>query len=98
MRALTLGVTVVKLFPAEIIGGVEMINALSAVWPDMRFMPTGGISPANVPQYLDHPQVLAVGGSWMVSRSAVAARDWASVTADATAAANLTRWRREQRG
>ncbi len=91
MRALALGVDVVKLFPAEVVGGVEMINALSAVWPDVRFMPTGGISPANAPRYLALGQVLAIGGSWMVPPSAVAAADWASVTAAAAAAVELTR-------
>jgi 2-dehydro-3-deoxyphosphogluconate aldolase/(4S)-4-hydroxy-2-oxoglutarate aldolase len=90
MRALALGVNVVKLFPAEVVGGVEMINALSAVWPDVRFMPTGGISPANAPRYLSLSQVLAVGGSWMVPRSAVASGDWTSVTAAAVAAVELT--------
>ena len=90
MRAMQLGVDVVKLFPAEVVGGTGMITALSAVWPDVRFMPTGGISPANARQYLAHRQVLAVGGSWMVPRSAVASRDWASVTAAATAAVVLT--------
>jgi 2-dehydro-3-deoxyphosphogluconate aldolase/(4S)-4-hydroxy-2-oxoglutarate aldolase len=91
MRAMTLGAKVVKLFPAEVLGGVDMVNALAAVWPDVRFMPTGGISPANVHRYLAIRQVLAVGGSWMVPRSAVAAGDWASMTAAATAAVELTR-------
>lgn len=90
MRAMTLGVDVVKLFPAEVLGGVGMITALSAVWPDVRFMPTGGISPANAHEYLALPQVLAVGGSWMVRRHAVAAADWASITAAAAAAVELT--------
>ena len=90
MRAMILGVDVVKLFPAEVVGGVGMITALSAVWPDVRFMPTGGISPVNAGNYLALRQVLAVGGSWMVPRSAVASGDWAAVTAAATAAAELT--------
>ena len=86
MRAMTLGANVVKLFPAEVVGGVELITALSSVWPDVRFMPTGGISPANAHRYLALRQVLAIGGSWMVSRSAVASGDWASVTTAAAAA------------
>jgi 2-dehydro-3-deoxyphosphogluconate aldolase/(4S)-4-hydroxy-2-oxoglutarate aldolase len=90
MRAMKLGVDVVKLFPAEVVGGAELITALSAVWPDVRFMPTGGISPANAPRYLALSQVLAVGGSWMVPRSAIASGDWASVTAAAVAAVELT--------
>ena len=91
MRALHLGVDVVKLFPAEIIGGTAMIDALSAVWPQVRFMPTGGISPDNVRSYLARSQVLAVGGTWIVSKAAVASGDWASVTEAASAALELTR-------
>jgi 2-dehydro-3-deoxyphosphogluconate aldolase/(4S)-4-hydroxy-2-oxoglutarate aldolase len=90
MRAVNLGVDVVKLFPAEVVGGAGMITALSAVWPDVRFMPTGGVSSANARGYLALRQVLAVGGSWMVRRSAVVSRDWASVTGSAAAALELT--------
>lgn len=89
MRAMQLGVDVVKLFPAEVVGGTGMITSLSAVWPDVRFMPTGGISPANARQYLALRQVLAIGGSWMVPRSAVACGDWAAVTSAAAAAVEL---------
>lgn len=89
MRAMALGVDVMKLFPAEFAGGVGVIAAWSAVWPDVRFVPTGGVSPLNARQYLAHPQVLAVGGSWMVPRAAVAAGDWAAVTASAAAAVEL---------
>jgi 2-dehydro-3-deoxyphosphogluconate aldolase/(4S)-4-hydroxy-2-oxoglutarate aldolase len=90
MRAMTLGANVVKLFPAEVVGGVGMITALSAVWPDVRFMPTGGISPANAREYLALRQVLAVGGSWMVPKSAVTSGDWASIMAAAATAVELT--------
>lgn len=90
MRATALGVQVVKLFPAEVVGGVDMINAFSAVWPEVRFMPTGGVSPANAHRYLALGQVLAVGGSWMVPRSAVDSSDWKAVTAAATTALELT--------
>ncbi len=89
MRALASDVNIVKLFPAEVVGGVEMIAALSAVWPDIRFMPTGGISAANARRYLAMDQVVAVGGTWMVPRSAVAAGDWDAVTAAAAEAAAL---------
>ncbi len=90
MRAMALGVNVVKLFPAEVVGGVGMITALSAVWPDVRFMPTGGISQANAREYLALRQVLAVGGSWMAPRPAVVTGDWASVTVAAATALELT--------
>ena len=91
MRAIQLGVDVVKLFPAEVAGGTGLITSLSAVWPDVRFMPTGGISSANAGRYLALRQVLAVGGSWMVPRSAVTSGDWASISAAASAALELTR-------
>ncbi len=89
MRAMALDVTVVKVFPAEVVGGPGLIEALSAVWPGVRFVPTGGISPANAASYLALPSVIAVGGSWMVPRSAVAARDWPSITEAAAAAVTL---------
>ena len=89
MRALASGANVVKLFPAEVVGGIDMVAALSAVWPDIRFMPTGGISAANAPRYLAMDRVVAVGGTWMVSRPAVAAGDWDAVTAAAAEAAAL---------
>ncbi|NNF53957.1 MAG: bifunctional 4-hydroxy-2-oxoglutarate aldolase/2-dehydro-3-deoxy-phosphogluconate aldolase [Acidimicrobiales bacterium] len=91
LHAIALGVDVVKLFPAEVVGGPAMISALSAVWPDVRFMPTGGISATNARNYFTLPQVLAVGGSWMVSSSAVGTGDWASITASAVTALELTR-------
>lgn len=91
LRAAALGLDVVKLFPAEVVGGTRMISALSAVWPDIRFMPTGGISSANAGDYLALRQVLAVGGSWMVSKQDLAARDWNSITTAAAASLELTR-------
>ena len=91
MRALHSGIDLVKLFPAEVVGGVDMVDALSAVWPTVRFMPTGGISPANLRSYLARPQVLAIGGTWMASRAAIASGDWTSITAAAADAVELVR-------
>lgn len=88
-RAVRLGCSHVKLFPAEVLGGPRLIAALSAVWPDVRFVPTGGIDASSAGSYLASPQVLAIGGSWMVSRAAIAAQDWTAVTDAATAAARL---------
>ncbi len=87
-RASNAGVDVVKVFPAEVVGGTALIEALSAVWPRMRFVPTGGISPSTAAGYLALPSVLAVGGSWMVPKAALAAGDWTTVVraaADAVA-------------
>src|SRR5699024_5526617 len=64
--ALAAGLDVVKFFPAETSGGAKAIKALAAPFGGLRFVPTGGIGPANLPEYLDLPSVLAVGGSWMV--------------------------------
>ncbi len=74
-RALEHGLDTVKLFPAEACGGVPTIRALSAPFPGLRFVPTGGITAGTLPDYLAVPSVLAVGGSWMVPRDAVAAQD-----------------------
>jgi 2-dehydro-3-deoxyphosphogluconate aldolase/(4S)-4-hydroxy-2-oxoglutarate aldolase len=64
--ARSLGRTTLKLFPAEQAGGPGFIRAVSATYPDVRFMPTGGIGRANAAEYLALPSVLAVGGSWLV--------------------------------
>ncbi|MHA7132398.1 bifunctional 4-hydroxy-2-oxoglutarate aldolase/2-dehydro-3-deoxy-phosphogluconate aldolase [Oerskovia turbata] len=79
MAALALGLDVVKFFPAGINGGVPAIKALSAPFPGLRIIPTGGVSPANATEYLSVPAVLAVGGSWMVEKSLVDAGDYAEI-------------------
>jgi 2-dehydro-3-deoxyphosphogluconate aldolase / (4S)-4-hydroxy-2-oxoglutarate aldolase len=87
-EALSLGVEVVKLFPAETIGGVGLIRALSGPFPEARFVPTGGLDAKNSADYLALPQVVAVGGSWMVAPSLLAAKRWDDVerlTAEALA-------------
>ena len=60
------GLSVVKFFPAEALGGVAMLKALAGPYPQMKFVPTGGISASNMKDYLQQKNVLAVGGSWMV--------------------------------
>jgi 2-dehydro-3-deoxyphosphogluconate aldolase / (4S)-4-hydroxy-2-oxoglutarate aldolase len=65
--ALDSGVDTVKFFPAVAAGGVSMIKAMAAPYPDVRFVPTGGITPDNAASFLAVPEVLAVGGSWMVA-------------------------------
>lgn len=66
MRARSLGLSRVKLFPAELLGGVAWISALAAPFPEFRFMPSGGVTAANAETYLAHPAVFAVSGSWML--------------------------------
>lgn len=79
--ALALELEVVKFFPAEAAGGLNMIKALSAPYPNIKFMPTGGINAANLNSYLAFPKVLACGGSWMVKTSLIESGDFAQITA-----------------
>ena len=60
------GLDVVKIFPAEAIGGLPLIKAMSAPYGNMKFMPTGGINAKNVRDYLAYNKIIACGGSWMV--------------------------------
>jgi 2-dehydro-3-deoxyphosphogluconate aldolase/(4S)-4-hydroxy-2-oxoglutarate aldolase len=69
--ALELGLSTVKFFPAESSGGVAAVRALGAPFTEVGFMPTGGIGPDNLADYLALPAVRAVGGSWMVPRNAL---------------------------
>jgi 2-dehydro-3-deoxyphosphogluconate aldolase/(4S)-4-hydroxy-2-oxoglutarate aldolase len=87
-RALALGVRTVKLFPAEPLGGAALISALAGPFPEARFVPTGGLGTHNAATYLRLPQVLAIGGSWMVASKLLDAQDWdavATLTAEAIA-------------
>jgi 2-dehydro-3-deoxyphosphogluconate aldolase / (4S)-4-hydroxy-2-oxoglutarate aldolase len=74
LAALLQGVRLVKLFPAELTGGVPAVRTLASVFAELRFVPTGGIAAVDVPAYLAEPSVLAVGGSWLVPPGADAAR------------------------
>ncbi|MBD8078183.1 bifunctional 4-hydroxy-2-oxoglutarate aldolase/2-dehydro-3-deoxy-phosphogluconate aldolase [Cellulosimicrobium arenosum] len=80
IAALDLGLSAVKLFPANVVGGPGAVTAFSAPFPGLRFVPTGGVSAANLLDYLALPAVLAAGGSWMVDRALVRAGDWAEIT------------------
>jgi 2-dehydro-3-deoxyphosphogluconate aldolase/(4S)-4-hydroxy-2-oxoglutarate aldolase len=66
-QALSLGLDVVKFFPAEAAGGLAMIKAMAAAYVNVKFMPTGGVNEKNLKSYLDFPKIVACGGSWMVS-------------------------------
>ncbi|MDQ1484204.1 MAG: 2-dehydro-3-deoxyphosphogluconate aldolase / (4S)-4-hydroxy-2-oxoglutarate aldolase [Actinomycetota bacterium] len=79
--ALELGLTTVKFFPAGTSGGPAAIKALAAPFGDLRFVPTGGVGPKNVNEYLAIPAVVAVGGSWMVPRDLIRAGDFAGIQA-----------------
>ena len=95
-QALTAGVPMVKFFPAEAAGGVKMIkNLLGAFrFTGVTFMPTGGVTAANVRDYLAVPEVVACGGTWLVPKDALAAGDWERIRALAAEAAAIVReWR-----
>jgi 2-dehydro-3-deoxyphosphogluconate aldolase / (4S)-4-hydroxy-2-oxoglutarate aldolase len=86
--ALELGLDTVKFFPAGTSGGAPAIAALAGPFGGVRFIPTGGIGPANLHEYLDIDAVVAVGGSWMVPRERIRAGDFGTIqrlTADAVA-------------
>jgi 2-dehydro-3-deoxyphosphogluconate aldolase/(4S)-4-hydroxy-2-oxoglutarate aldolase len=80
IMALDKGILLVKFFPSEALGGVRMLEALGAVFGTVRFGPTGGISAANLADYLKLPSVFAVGGSWMVSGKLLSAGAFSEVT------------------
>ncbi|SME93923.1 bifunctional 4-hydroxy-2-oxoglutarate aldolase/2-dehydro-3-deoxy-phosphogluconate aldolase [Pseudogulbenkiania subflava] len=80
MRAQDEGFNILKLFPAEAVGGIKLLKALAGPLPELRFCPTGGIDASNAPAYLAQPNVLAVGGSWLTPADALAAQDWERIT------------------
>jgi 2-dehydro-3-deoxyphosphogluconate aldolase / (4S)-4-hydroxy-2-oxoglutarate aldolase len=88
------GIAVMKFFPAVEAGGISYLDAISAPFRDVRFIPTGGIGPANLPEYLAHPRVVACGGSWIANPALLRARDFRQVrqlAADAIACVKLVR-------
>jgi 2-dehydro-3-deoxyphosphogluconate aldolase/(4S)-4-hydroxy-2-oxoglutarate aldolase len=78
--ALADGITLVKFFPAEAMGGTRALSAIAGPFPMIRFIPTGGISPDNLDSYLALPSVAAAGGSWMVSPGLVSGRKWTDIS------------------
>ena len=92
MAARALGICVMKFFPAEALGGTQFLRALAPVFPGVAFCPTGGISQETVRSYVELPNVLCAGGSWLSPADALAARDWARIeTLAAKAAASRTK-------
>ena len=87
--ALEDGFTELKFFPALQAGGPAMLKAWSGPFWDVKFCPTGGVTLQNAPDFLALPNVVCVGGSWLVPADAVAQSDWARVTRAAHGAKNL---------
>ncbi len=77
-HALELGCTLQKFFPASAAGGMDMVKALAGPYAHtgLKLIPLGGITPHNMREYLAHPLVAAVGGSWLVNKECVAKKDW----------------------
>ena len=96
MTAVNLGLTVVKFFPAGLLGGPAAIKALSAPFPGMSFLPSGGVGPENLADYLALPCVPAVSGSWMVDPALIRAGDWAEISRRSAAAIGAVKSVREQ--
>jgi len=77
--ALEYGLEVLKFFPAESMGGVKSLKAFSGPYSGVKFVPTGGINPATVCDYLSLPNVLACGGSWMVDKKLIVSKNYAEI-------------------
>ena len=91
MRGLEHGYKRFKFFPAESSGGVAALKGFAGPFSQVNFCPTGGIDAAKAPSYLALPNVITVGGSWMVPGDALTARDWTRIGALAAAAVALRR-------
>lgn len=83
------GLKTLKFFPAEASGGAKALKAFAGPCPHIEFCPTGGISTANLADYLALPNVLSVGGSWIASEKLMAAGDWDGITALAQQSCDL---------
>lgn len=93
MTAFAEGYRHFKLFPANVVGGVQALKAFHGPFPEARFCPTGGINIQTAPAYLELPNVLCVGGSWLAPAELLKTRDWARIESLAREAAGL-RWPR----
>jgi 2-dehydro-3-deoxyphosphogluconate aldolase / (4S)-4-hydroxy-2-oxoglutarate aldolase len=87
MNGLAAGYRFFKFFPAEAAGGIPMLKSFAGPFPEVRFCPTGGITQSTVRSYLELPNVLCAGGTWLSPAEALAARDWARIEALAATAA-----------
>lgn len=90
------GFRVAKLFPAAVVGGIAMLKALQGPLPQMKLCPTGGIDEDNAADYLAQPNVVCIGGSWMVPKAWLQAGAWDKVTESASRAATIVQRTRDQ--
>jgi len=96
--AMSLGLTALKLFPIEPIGGLRYLRALAAPYPSMTWNPTGGITTETLPGYLAVESVLSCGGSWVAPRADIAAGRFEEIAARAAAAVEIVRRIRASQG
>ena len=94
-HAYNLGLDTVKFFPASIAGGIPALKAFSSVFRTMRFMPTGGVSPDNLADFLAIPAVLACGGSWLTPKDEIDAGNYEKITSLAAAAVAIAKQARD---
>lgn len=91
MRGMQLGLSILKFFPAETMGGLKAMRALSDPFPHLRFIPTGGINASNLAEYLQMEKIHAVGGSWMAKRQMIAEGQFDKITHLAKEASDLVK-------
>jgi len=94
MKAISLGLNVVKFFPADVFGGIKAIKALSAPFGQVKFLPTGGVSEANLKDFIENKSIAAIGGSWVCKKDDIANHDWDKIT---TLSANAVKIIKETR-
>lgn len=91
IHAINLGLNILKFFPAETVGGLKVIKAMSDPFPQLRFIPTGGIRLANLTEYLQMEKIHAVGGSWMAKRQMIAEGKFNDITRLAQEASGIVK-------
>jgi 2-dehydro-3-deoxyphosphogluconate aldolase / (4S)-4-hydroxy-2-oxoglutarate aldolase len=91
IRGINLGLDILKFFPAETMGGLKAIKSISDPFPQLRFIPTGGIRSENVGEYLQMEKIHAVGGSWMAKRQMIADGKFDEITRMAKAASDVVK-------
>jgi 2-dehydro-3-deoxyphosphogluconate aldolase/(4S)-4-hydroxy-2-oxoglutarate aldolase len=96
IRGINLGLDILKFFPAETMGGLSALKAMSDPFPQLRFIPTGGIKLENLIQYLQNPKIHAVGGSWMAKRQMIADGKFDEITRMAIEASQLVKQLRRE--
>lgn len=94
LTALDCQLQILKWFPAETLGGITALKAISAPFPQLKFVPTGGINGENAQEYLRESNVVAVGGSWMFSKEALASKNLQLISERARAASTLSKGRK----